>query len=89
MCDACADFWPTTDEFWRRTGPDRDRRLSFVRCRDCHNTKQRCHFASPDPIVRRKAAQAQYRRENLVTLRFKDREGTRVRRAAAKRKDEL
>jgi hypothetical protein len=82
MCDACADFWPATAEFWPRSAPDRQRRLSFARCRACHNANARRHFASLDARVRRKAAQSKYRAANLRTVRFKERERQRTRRAA-------
>ena len=82
MCDACAEFWPATAEFWPRNSPCRDHRLSFARCRDCHNTKARRHFASIDARTRRRAAQVKYRTANLSSVRFKERERMRVRRAA-------
>jgi hypothetical protein len=83
MCDACAEWWPATSEFWSRVGPQRDRRLSFARCRACHNAAQRRHFADPDARVHRRAAQAKYRAANLATVRFKERErARRLRRAA-------
>jgi hypothetical protein len=82
MCDACAEWWPPTCEFWPRTSPDRNRRLSFARCRACHNAQARRRFASPVARVRRAAAQAKYRAANLVSVRFKERERMRARRAA-------
>ena len=83
MCDACADWWPATVEFWPRMAPDRGRRLLFARCRDCHNANQRRKFNSPDALVRRRAAQSKYRLANLAAVRFKERERARERRRAA------
>ena len=82
MCDACAEWWPAASEFWPRVSPGRARRLSFARCRACHNADARRHFASPDARLHRKAAQAKYRAANLSSVRFKERERMRARRAA-------
>lgn len=80
MCDACADWWSPTAEFWPRSAPDRGRRLAFARCRACHNAGERRRYANPDPKARKAAAQAKYRRANLVAVRFIDRENKRAQR---------
>ena len=82
MCDACAEWWPATVEFWPRMAPDRNRRLFFARCRACHNARQRRVFASPDARLRRRVAQEKYRQANLDSIRTKERERARLRRAA-------